>query len=202
MRYRMAASLMVCGSSRMSSRDPMGRIRRRVRLRSRRPSRGQATSTATQSRMETSHRNEQFSFRDALAGGIRPGFAREPGRFVCKIICTFVCPTLPATPVTMSCTTSLTTRVIGTAQSSYASFSTSHSSASDTRWRSTGPNSTIFFVESAWGRCSRPICNFAKSCWGRRHLSSAAGPGSARSRAFAGLLIRRSHRNHRHLPLL
>ena len=57
------------------------------------------------------------------------------------------------------------------------------------------------FCRTTWGRCSRPICNFAKSCWDRRRLGFAAGPASARSRAFAGLSIRRSHRNHRNLPL-
>ena len=143
-----------------------------------------------------------------LPGGTGPkysrrhGFVREPGRSVCKIICTSACRTRPAARDTMLYTTNFTTMGIRTAQSSYANFLTLHSSASDTRRRSTGPNSTIFFVERALVRCSRPICNFAKSCWDRRRLSFATGPASARSKTFAGSLIRRSHRNHRHLLLL
>jgi hypothetical protein len=52
-----------------------------------------------------------------------------------------------------------------------------------------------FFVEWALVRCSRPICNFAKSCWDRRRLDSAAAPASVRLSAFARLSIRQNHRN-------
>jgi ATP-dependent DNA ligase len=55
----------------------------------------------------------------------------------------------------------------------------SRSSARGTRRRSTGPNSTIFFVETAWEKCSRLICNFVRSCWDRRRLGFAAGLASA-----------------------
>jgi hypothetical protein len=134
----------------------------------------------------------------------RPGFAREPGRSACKMICTPVCPTRPAALASISYITSFTTWGIGKTQSNYANFSTSHSCASDTRRRSTGPNSIIIFVESTWGKRSRPICNFARSCWGKRRHRFAAGPGSVRSMVFAGLSIHRNHqnhRNHRNLPL-
>jgi hypothetical protein len=84
----------------------------------------------------------------------RPGFAREPGRSACKMICTPVCPTRPAALDSISYITSFTTWGIGKTHSNYANFSTSHSSASDTRRRSTGPNSIIIFVESTWGKRS------------------------------------------------
>ena len=55
----------------------------------------------------------------------RHGFVREPGRSVCKIICTSACRTRPAVLDTMLYTTNFTTTDIRTGQSSCANFSTS-----------------------------------------------------------------------------
>jgi hypothetical protein len=101
------------------------------------------------------------------------------------------CTDRHAAPATISCTTSFTRKNIRTPRSSYPNFLTPQATRADDRLGRTQP----FFVESAWGRCSRPICNFAKSCWDRRRLGSASGPALARSRILARLSIRRSYQN-------
>jgi hypothetical protein len=120
-----------------------------------------------------------------------PGFARGHDRSGWKMVCMSVYPTRHEALATISYTSSFTTKNIRTRQSSYVNFSISHSSASGTRRRLTGPNSTIFLVERALVRCLRPTCNFAKSCWDRSRLDSALARALARSKTFADLSIHR-----------